>query len=77
MDGVPEVISGSKDCPGIHLKQNTVLVDIEHWRSIYFHQFHAAHNGHFSQFFVQKYSNSEQKVAKNYQCVFKTGLLAF
>ena len=35
---------------------NTVLVDIERRRSIYFWQFQAAHNGHFSRFIVQKYS---------------------
>ena len=49
----------------------TVLVDIERRRSIYFEQFQVTHNGHFLLFLVQKYSNIEQKIAKNDHCVSK------
>ena len=59
----PQTQQARSGLPEAALKQvsekPTVLLDIELRRSIHFYQFLAAHNGHFLQFSVQKYSNFE------------------
>jgi len=55
----------------------TESAPIERRRSIKFYDFSAAHSGHFCYFYVQKYSNFEQKLSKNDHCVPNLCLMAF